>query len=534
MVQKSYSGRPRPQQAPQETRLARAIPRKKRGPKTFTIPVLGIRLRNEPLTWIILGGIGVVTAIVGVLAMVGMMFVLTLSSGRVLPGVQVAGIPVGNLSVEDATAQLAAQFGAITVRDGERNWRIAAADLGIIVDSAATAANAARYGRGEGSVMLGFFGGASVAPVFRLDSARATTGLQALAKMVELPARNASVRMENSQPVAVPSSVGRQLNIADTLARLSQGGAAFNANGLELSMTTTYPSVTDASGLVEKARALLSSPLTINAFNAVTNKSRVWAIPPETWTNWLTTENTAAGLNFSVDVNGLTSYLNGKAPELGASETLKIPESVAAVQKAIAAQNPTVNVRVYNQPVRYTIVPGDTLGGLSWKFGIQMFRIQKANPGVNIDALSPGQVITLPSKDDLLPLPVVFNKRIVVSITRQRMWVYENGTVKWEWSASTGIPSSPTLPGIYQVQSHDGTAYAGNWNLYMPYFMSIYEAVPGFYNGIHGFPSRGGSQILWEGSLGREVTYGCILLSTTNARQLYEWAQDGVVTEIQP
>jgi lipoprotein-anchoring transpeptidase ErfK/SrfK len=68
----------------------------------------------------------------------------------------------------------------------------------------------------------------------------------------------------------------------------------------------------------------------------------------------------------------------------------------------------------------------------------------------------------------------------------------------------------------------------------MPYFMSIYEAVPGFYNGIHGFPSRGNAQVIWENALGRPVTYGCILLSTANAQTLYAWAEDGVVVEIQP
>jgi lipoprotein-anchoring transpeptidase ErfK/SrfK len=68
----------------------------------------------------------------------------------------------------------------------------------------------------------------------------------------------------------------------------------------------------------------------------------------------------------------------------------------------------------------------------------------------------------------------------------------------------------------------------------MPYFLSIYEAVPGFYNGIHGFPSRGGAQVIWENALGRPVTYGCILLSTANAQTLYAWAEDGVVVEIQP
>jgi lipoprotein-anchoring transpeptidase ErfK/SrfK len=150
-----------------------------------------------------------------------------------------------------------------------------------------------------------------------------------------------------------------------------------------------------------------------------------------------------------------------------------------------------------------------------------------------MDALSAGQIITIPSKDDLLEKPVVENKRIVVNITKQRMWVYENGQLKWEWLASTGIPDSPTQPGVYQILSHEPNAYAGNWNLNMPYFMGIYDAVPGFTNGIHGFPTRNGYGILWENALGRRVTYGCILLSTTNAKLLYDWAQEGVVIEIQ-
>lgn len=543
MAHKPY---PRKQVPPtqQETRLARAIqmptvpradPKTSRHskPKAFTLPVLGLRLRNNPLTWVMLSGAGILTLLFGLILAFGLVLLITLSSGRILPGVRVAGLNLGNLSVEDATGQIAAEFGAITVRDGDRNWRIASADLGISVDAAATAANAARYGRGDGSIMLGLFGGASVAPVVRIDSAQAAKGVQGLARMVELPAQNATIRLENGQPLAVPAVQGRQLNTQDTLARLARVGGELDTDGFDLSMAVTYPSVTDASALLEKTRALLTSPLTINAFNAVTNQNRAWAIPPETWSNWLTTETAPTGLKLSMDANGLTSYLNGRVAELNATEYFKVEDAVKTAQAAIAAQNPNANVRVFNKPTQYTIQAGDNIGVISWKVGIQMFRIQKANPSVNINALYPGQKITLPSKDDLLPLPVVFNKRIVVSITKQRMWVYENGKVKWEWAASTGIPDSPTLPGIYQVQSHDGTAYAGNWNLFMPYFMSIYEAIPGFYNGIHGFPSRGGSQILWEGSLGREVTYGCILLSTTNARLLYEWAENGVVTEIQ-
>ena len=71
--------------------------------------------------------------------------------------------------------------------------------------------------------------------------------------------------------------------------------------------------------------------------------------------------------------------------------------------------------------------------------------------------------------------------------------------------------------------------------LYMPNFMGVYQPVPGaaFTNGFHGFPTRGGGQLLWENSLGRKVTYGCILLHNNNMQQLYNWAEEGVVVEIQ-
>ncbi|HUM72127.1 MAG TPA: L,D-transpeptidase, partial [Chloroflexota bacterium] len=158
--------------------------------------------------------------------------------------------------------------------------------------------------------------------------------------------------------------------------------------------------------------------------------------------------------------------------------------------------------------------------------------IQQTNPG--LAGLSPGQVITIPSPDEMLPLPVVPHKRIIVSISQQRVHAFENGQIKWDWPASTGIASSPTAPGIFQVQSHEPNAYAGNWNLWMPNFMGIYRPVPNsdFMNGFHGFPTRDGYNLLWTNNLGAPVTYGCILISNENAQALYEWADEGVVVEI--
>jgi lipoprotein-anchoring transpeptidase ErfK/SrfK len=209
--------------------------------------------------------------------------------------------------------------------------------------------------------------------------------------------------------------------------------------------------------------------------------------------------------------------------------------ALTAVTEAIKNQQENISLRIYQAPSQYVVQAGDTFAGIGRKMGMPYPWIQAANPGIG-DALSVGQSITIPSPDDLLPYPIVEGKRVVVSISQQRAWVYEDGALKWEWLASTGIASSPTAPGVFQIQTHESNAYAANWDLWMPNFMGIYQPAPNveFMNGFHGFPTRDGANLLWTNNLGTPVTYGCILLSNENAAQLYEWAEQGVIVEILP
>ncbi len=145
-----------------------------------------------------------------------------------------------------------------------------------------------------------------------------------------------------------------------------------------------------------------------------------------------------------------------------------------------------------------------------------------------------GQELVIPSRDELLPLPAVPNKRIVISISQQRLRAYQDGKLIAQHPISTGIDRSPTQPGIFQVRMHIRQAYASIWDLTMPHFLGIYEAWPGFYNGIHGLPTLSNGRRLWGNILGRPASFGCIILDLKPAKDLYEWAEDGVVVEIKP
>ena len=161
-----------------------------------------------------------------------------------------------------------------------------------------------------------------------------------------------------------------------------------------------------------------------------------------------------------------------------------------------------------------------------------MWHIMAANEGLTINNLTAGMDLIIPSRNILLPLPVIPEKRIVIDLSDQQMTVYENGQLRNTHSVSTGMADSPTMAGIFQVQTHEINAYASNWDLYMPHFLGIYEAWPGFMNGIHGLPLLSSGQRLWASNLGSPASYGCIILDLAAAEDLYQWAENGVVVEI--
>jgi lipoprotein-anchoring transpeptidase ErfK/SrfK len=301
-------------------------------------------------------------------------------------------------------------------------------------------------------------------------------------------------------------------------------------------MVTLYPAVTDSSQLVSAAQTLLTQPLALNLYDPFTGNTTQVSTPPEVWAAWLTAQpdhTNSLGVRLSLEDRALRAFISQADAQAGDYRYLKTDEIAVAFQEAVRGLRADARARVYHEDRPRVVQAGETIISIAYDEGVPYPWIQKWNG--NISNISVGQTIMIPSADNFFEYEPIPHKRVIVSISQQRAWVYENGTLKWEWTVSTGINDSPTWPGVYQIISHYPNAYAGNWNLYMPWFMGVYQPIPGadFTNGFHGYPTRGGGQILWRNNLGTKVTYGCILLDDANARQLYEWAEEGVVVEIQ-
>ena len=464
-------------------------------------------------------------------------------SDWILPGVSALGIDLGSRIVDEAEADLAAhwQSQVILLEAEGTTWEVAPEKLGITLDTAATTARAHQAGRSVDSFQQWLLsrGQTAIAPVWQIDLAAAKMNLQQLAGQFEIAPQNAGVELVNGRFTTTAPVYGRTLDIASALAWLEQSAApAVTTNRLQLPTKPVAPAISDVSGAVDEANRLLGTAVAICAYDPVTDETANWVINPEQWGQWLElaiNETDPAQFDWSLDEAAAGAFLSTQAQALGSDRFVDVAGAVTAVTAAIKTQNPNLSLRIYHHPQQHIVQPGETFASIGRAYGVPYPWVQQANPGVS-DALFAGQTLTIPSPDDLLPLPVVENKRLIVSISQQKMWTYENGALKWEWLASTGIDDSPTSPGVFQIQTHETNAYAGNWDLWMPYFMGIYQPVPtsDFMNGFHGFPTRDGQNLLWTGSLGHQVTYGCILVSTANAAQLYDWAEAGVVVEIRP
>lgn len=473
--------------------------------------------------------------------MIGALFLF--GSSSILPGVRVAGVPLGGLSESEAAAALNASWSqnGIILRDEERTFPVDPSVLGISLDTEASIEAAQSYGRSlvaPGNMLRAALGSIDLPPVIRINTAVTEQVLREMASQIEIAPINAGVQIINGSIEPRPAAEGRALDIAGTLSPLERNASQTLSNGeLELAMLPVQPQITDPAPIVAAASALLENPLQLRLYDPTSDDTDYWTLIPETWLEWLTASTDSSqplGVALSLDAPSLRAYLADEQQTLGTDRYIDLDASVQALENALLRGETTADVRVYHNDISYVVQPGETIISIAYDYGIPYPYVQEANDG--IDAVSAGQTITLPSRDVMLPEPVVFNKRIVVSISEQHVWVYENGALKWDWVASTGISSSPTWPGIYQIISHEPNAYAANWDLWMPSFMGVYRPIPGsdFTNGFHGFPTRGGSQLLWTNSLGTRVTYGCILLSGENIQTLYQWAETGVVVEIQP
>jgi len=524
------------------TRPPGAKPHKKQD--TFSVFLARMSDRIPPISTslvfvLIFGFFSVCVA--GFVFLFGLYITFVQSSDMILPGVTVGETRLSGLTLAQAEEELNRQWNLqrhIMVSDGQNSWVALPAELGLQMDTTATAQNAYQVGRGMDGlgeligIMLGK--GASVMPQVSFDQGPARATLQSLAQAADVPAYDATLQYQDGVWQALPGVPGHALDIEQALAGLNANAAmVLTSRYMPVPVVEVAPRTTDVSTSLEALQPLLNSPMRLQAYDPILDQNTFWEISPNEFAPWLRITQQDPTPVVSIDGGSLQNYLSSWQSTLGEGRTLQ--EGADPLKLEQAWKNGSVyTLIVWHAPTSYIVQPGDNLTSIALKVEMPYWKILEANPDLEMNNLTVGQTLVIPSKNEMLPLPVVLNKRIIISIPEQRMRTYENGSLLNEYIISTGIDSSPTMPGVYQVQIHEPNAYASVWDLYMPNFLGIYEGWPGFWNGFHGLPMLSSGVRLWANVLGSPASFGCIILDLEASETVYNWAEDGVVVQILP
>lgn len=184
----------------------------------------------------------------------------------------------------------------------------------------------------------------------------------------------------------------------------------------------------------------------------------------------------------------------------------------------------------------HIVQPGENLFAIAANYGVVVWVIVQSNNISNPSVIYSGQVLTIPIPNSLTTAQEassgLLGKAIVVDVSGQRAYVYEDSVLIQTFIVSTGVPGQDTMRGSFQIQNKIPMAYAATWDLQMPYWLGFYWA-GSLQNGFHALPILSNGVRLWEGFLGRPASYGCVILGEEPARWLYEWADIGTPVTVQ-
>lgn len=251
-------------------------------------------------------------------------------SGRILPGVSVAGVDLSSHTPDEAVAALNQrltypQSGMIVFRYGDEAWVAHPQELGLVFDVGATVQQAYTVGRSGMLASLSgqldaLQGGLDLAPVVVFDQRVAHGYLQNLAAQIDRPVVEADLRLNGTEVRYSPGQTGRVLDVDATLEFLSSKMKIFADGEVPLVIEERVPAVLDASAQAETLRQALSAPLTLTILDAQPGDPGPWVLEPALVAGMLQVgrAQTDSGWEYqvTVDTRAIEALLQQVAPQV--------------------------------------------------------------------------------------------------------------------------------------------------------------------------------------------------------------------------
>jgi LysM repeat protein len=186
----------------------------------------------------------------------------------------------------------------------------------------------------------------------------------------------------------------------------------------------------------------------------------------------------------------------------------------------------------------HVVQAGEHLSAIASAYGVSWPAIAAVNGLSDPNQIYAGQTLIIPDSDTGLglyaqpnawtppavPAPTVTTgKQIVVDLSDQRVYAYENGVLVRNVLVSTGMWGTPTVSGDYRIyMKYDSQLMSGPG-----YYLPGVPWVMYFYQGysLHG--------TYWHSNFGQPMSHGCVNMPTPEAAWMYVWAPIGTPVHVQ-
>lgn len=428
---------------------------------------------------------------IGTPVAVALVGVVAASMILIAPGTAVAGVQVGGMTPTAAATAIQKQLNGTTVHltgDGV-DTTLTGSQLGATVDAKSLAD--AAYTEHPMWNLGAWFSGAKHA-VVRVNTSKAEAALHSAAPGLFQAPKNAAVSFDTAKAayVAQPGVDGTGVDLAVLGSALQKAFASGEA-----AVPVAAASTPVAPAVTTKAATDMAAKLNDIAKKAgfYVGSERTVPVTPATLASWIHVTTTETGFALTVDtaavqkaVDALPAAVN-RAPQNGTAIT--DPQG-----KVLQTEKASLDGRTL----------GDT-SNVAARFARQ---------------LADGNgVYTLPvTSTDAQTTKIARN--IVVSLSKQTTYLYENGKLVHQYLISSGVPGHDTQPGSYRVMAKVAMQDMGCTTGYtyctknVPWVSYFYPNV-----GFHG--------TYWHHNFGHVMSHGCVNMPIDVAKFVYDWAPIG-------
>ena len=123
---------------------------------------------------------------------------------------------------------------------------------------------------------------------------------------------------------------------------------------------------------------------------------------------------------------------------------------------------------------------------------------------------------------------IKIKKQIKVNLSKQKIFLFENGQVVKEYPISSGKLETPTPKGIFRIIYKSPMVYSKVADCWLPFWVGFTN--DGKY-GFHETPICEGERV-GESEIGKPASAGCIRLKQGDAEEFYNWAEIETPIEI--